>query len=390
MPRHFLFLQGLPGPSFRMLAQALRKQGCHTSRINLNGGDWLDWRIGNATAYRGSANGWADWLRQYLTENAVTDIVLFGELRPRHHMAISLAAELGMQLFEFEEGYLRPNHVTIQRWIAGHRCEAGTGLDPAAPEMPVAASFKRRMRESTLYWIATTVTRPWYRHYQSHRIYPAWLEMLYWCRRRIRRVSEKAYSRAAVEAIGNHPFFLFPLQLDGDAQIVGRSSFASMKHALDMVIESFVHHAPADTFLLIKRHPFDPDIADWAAQIRELSGQWAVADRVRYVARYDLEPLLERCCGVVLVNSTVGPLALAKGKAVYAMGQAIYARHGLTHHGPLDDFWRQPQSPEAGAFQQFTADLKMQSQVNGGFHSDAALEQLVSSAMSVLLAQRQS
>ena len=390
MPRHFLFLQGLPGPSFRMLALALRNHGHRVSRINLNGGDWLDWRIGDATSYRGSADGWADWLRRYLRENDVTDIVLFGELRPRHHIAITLAAELDVQLFEFEEGYLRPNHVTIQRWIVGQRCEAGIGLNPAEPEMPVTASFKRRMRESTLYWIATTITRPWYRHYQSHRIYPAWLEMLYWWRRRLRRVSEKAYSRAAVDAIGNSAFFLFPLQLDGDAQIVGRSSFASMKHAVDTVIESFAHHAPAGTFLLIKRHPFDPDIADWDAQIRELSGQWAVADRVHYVARYDLEPLLDRCCGVVLVNSTVGPLALARGKPVYAMGQAIYARHGLTHNGPLDDFWPQPQSPEARAFQQFTTDLKMQSQVNGGFHSNAALEQLVASALSVILAQGQS
>jgi capsular polysaccharide export protein len=388
MPRHFLFLQGLPGPSFRMLAQALRTYGHRASRINLNGGDWLDWRIGDAVSYRGRADSWADYLRRYVTENGVTDIILFGELRPRHHSAFALAQDLGLQLFEFEEGYLRPNHVTVQRWVGGQRCDAGAGLDPSSPETPIMASFQRRMRESTLYWLATTLACPWYRHYQSHRIYPAWLEMLYWIRRRLRRTSEKAESRAAVGAIGDSPFFLFPLQLDGDAQIVGRSSFSSMKHALDTVLASFANNAPHGTLLLIKRHPFDPDVADWAAQVRELSGQWGVADRVHYVSRHDLDPLLERCCGILLVNSTVGPLALGRGKPVHPIGQAIYARAGLTDNRTLDAFWADPHPPQPGAFDDFVSDMKAQSQVNGGFHSEAALGQLVASALSVLLADR--
>lgn len=385
MPRHFLFLQGLPGPAFRMLARDLRNEGQRISRINLNGGDWFDWRIGDALSYRGRASGWAVWLRRYLQENHVTDIVLFGELRPRHQTAINLAAELGIQIFEFEEGFLRPNHVTIQRWIAGERCAAGAGLDPSAPERPITASFKRRMRESTLYWVASTIAHPWYRHYQSHRLVPAWVEMFYWMRRWLRRASENANSQGAIAAIGAAPFFLFPLQLDGDAQIVGRSSFASMKHALEKVLKSFSSHAPQGTFLLIKRHPFDPDMADWAGQISELTGQWNMADRVCYVSRYDLEPLLNQCGGVVLVNSTVGPLALAKGKPVHAMGQAIYAQPGLTHSGELDEFWTQAQPPEPAAYDGFVRDLKTQSQVNGGFHSKAALKQLVQSARAVLL-----
>jgi capsular polysaccharide export protein len=241
------------------------------------------------------------------------------------------------------------------------------------------------MIESVRYWLVATLARPLFRHYRSHRIYPAWLEMLYWCRRWLRKTKETQTSKAAFNAIGERGFFLFPLQLDGDAQIVGRSSFASMANALDHVMASFAAHAPANAVLLVKRHPFDPDLADWATQIAEQSGQWGIANRVLYVSRYDLDPLLDRCLGVVTVNSTVGPLALARGKPVHVLGQAIYDRSGLVDSRPLEHFWIAPKPPEPEAFDAFTAQLKAHSQINGGFHSAGGLQLLVANSLAVML-----
>lgn len=371
-----------------MLAKALRAAGHRASRINLNGGDWMDWRIGDAVNYRGRAENWHDWLRAYLISQDVTDIVLFGELRPRHRAAIMLATELSIQLFEFEEGYLRPNHVTVERWLEGSKDRHACSHMAVGEEIPVQGHFTNRMREAGRYWLAATLARPWFPHFRSHRLYPAWLELLYWGRRTWRKKREKRSSKAVVAEIGRRPFILFPLQLDGDAQIVGRSTFASMANALDHVLESFAAHAPPGLLLLVKRHPFDPDPADWATEIIELAAQWGVSNRVRYVARFDLAPLLDRCRGVVTVNSTVGPLALAQGKPVHVLGEAIYARPALTDDRPLDSFWRSPRPPEPGAFKAFTADLKRQSQVNGGFHSEDALRLLVENATATLLTER--
>lgn len=387
MSRHFLFLQGLPGPSFQMLALALRQAGHRASRVNFNGGDWTDWRIGDATNYRGTAGHWADWLRTTIISEGVTDIVLFGELRPRHQVAIELATELSVQLFEFEEGYLRPNHVTVERWLQGTKYNFDAYRLTLTDELSVEGHFVRRMRESAIYWAATTLARPWFPGYRSHRLYPAWFELLYWCRRRWRKSSEKIQSKAVIREIGQQPFFLLPLQLDGDAQIIGRSTFLSMTRALEHVLESFAAYAPSDMLLLVKRHPFDPDPYDWATQIAELSGRWGVLDRVRYVSRYDLDPLLERCVGVVTVNSTVGPLALARGKPVHAMGQAVYRRPELVDCRSLNDYWASPKPPLEGAFDNFSVALRQHSQINGGFHSDKALELLVRNALPVLLAE---
>jgi capsular polysaccharide export protein len=384
MQRHFLFLQGLPGPFFRILGEALRGKGHKVSRINMNGGDWLDWRIGSAVSYRGKADGWPEWLRVHVIENEITDIILFGELRPRHRAAMMLAAELSLRVFEFEEGYLRPNHVTIDQWGGGQKIATGQVPVKLSEEVPVDGHFRRRMTESAWYWLAAAIARPIFWHYRSHRLHPAWLELLYWSRRRLFKSREKKRSKEAVKAIGDRPFFLFPLQLDGDAQIVGRSTFASMTHALDHVLTSFATHAPADALLLVKRHPFDPDLTNWAAQLAEQSGQWGIADRVFYVSRFDLDPLLLRCAGVVTVNSTVGPLALARGRPVHVLGKAIYDQPGLVDPGPLEWFWTTPQPPEPGAFAAFTSRLKAHSQVNGGFHSEAGLQLLVANTLAVI------
>jgi capsular polysaccharide export protein len=41
--RRFLFLQGPPGPFFRLLGAALATRGHGVLRVNLNGGDAHDW-----------------------------------------------------------------------------------------------------------------------------------------------------------------------------------------------------------------------------------------------------------------------------------------------------------------------------------------------------------
>src|SRR3546814_13503538 len=56
--RTFLFLQGPHGPFFAMLAEALRARGHRALRININGGDKVDWPGEGATDYRGTFRNW--------------------------------------------------------------------------------------------------------------------------------------------------------------------------------------------------------------------------------------------------------------------------------------------------------------------------------------------
>ena len=60
--------------------------------------------------------------------------------------------------------------------------------------------------------------------------------------------------------------------------------------------------------------------------------------------------LLKRSRGIVLVNSSIGTLALEHGCAVKALGTATYDMPGLTFQGSLDDFWTASMTPDPSFF----------------------------------------
>ena len=111
--RHFLFLQGLPGPFFKRLAAALRADGHRCTRVAFTGGDLLDWGRRDCLPYHGRAGDWPAWLEQRIASLGITDIILFGDCRPLHIAAHAVARRLGVPVHVFEEGYLRPWWVTL-------------------------------------------------------------------------------------------------------------------------------------------------------------------------------------------------------------------------------------------------------------------------------------
>ena len=111
-PRRILFLQGLASAFFRRLGAALTARGHHVTRVNFNGGDKLFWRLPGAIDFRGTLAEWPAALGELLEQRRITDIVLFGDCRPLHRVAIKLAAHRGIPVHVFEEGYLRPSWIT--------------------------------------------------------------------------------------------------------------------------------------------------------------------------------------------------------------------------------------------------------------------------------------
>lgn len=390
--RHFLFLQGHPGPFFNLFGRALRAQGCRVSRICFNGGDVFDWRQRGAHWYRGTLDDWPAWLKRYLSGSNITDIILFGDCRPVHIVARALAAELNIPVHVFEEGYLRPDYATLERdGVNGYSTlprtlEALRDVDTAplpAPE-PVHAEFGRRARGTICYAAASIGLRPLFPHFKSHRLHSFLAEAKGWTLRWLRRACETKDSGAALKALTGKRFFLFPLQLDGDSQLHIHAPFASMTDALVQVLQSFAHAADADTHLLIKMHPLDPDLFGWRNQVTAMIAAHGLSGRAVFIERGDLPPLLESAAGVVTVNSTIGPLAMAVGTPVFVLGTAIYHIDGLTAAGSLDAFWAAPTPVDPGAFALFTRVLTQHALVNGGFHSRDGLRLLIQGSLKKL------
>lgn len=383
--RNVLLLQGLMGPLFRRLGQALRCDGYGVHKVNFNGGDRLFWRLPNGIDYRGSPAEWPAALTSLIADRQITDVVLFGDCRPMHMVAVSVCRDLHIPVHVFEEGYIRPDwvtlelggvngHSTLPRDPAWYRAEAAA-LPPAPEHLPVPSSFRRRATEGLLYNVADVLTRWRYPYWENHRPWHPLVEGMGWTRKLMRRKAAALRSNdvlASLEA-RDEPYMLFPLQLDSDAQIRLHSSFAGIADALRMVITSFAANAPADLRLVVKEHPLDNGVRDWRLETVTLAALHGVADRVDYLESGDIVPVAQRSMGMVTINSTSGTLALALDVPVITLGQAVYDIEGITFQGRLDDFWCNPGKPDTETFAAFRRVLIDRCLVAGGFFSEEAL-----------------
>lgn len=384
--RSFLFLQGPPGPLFRRLGDALRERGHQVCRVNLGGGDRLDWPEG-AIDYQGTFSEWPTFVDRLLREQSITDLLLFGDCRPYHVKAHGIAKLRGVRTFVLEEGYLRPDWMTLELDGVNARSSlrgskewflAEAARLPEVPALPaIGASFKRRARDSYWYYhhVVTGLLR--YPHYRSHRQGSIIMDGLGWTWRLLRQTSRESRAQRTWAAVRGRKVFLFPLQLSGDFQIRAHSPFADMQGASTYVLESFAMHAPGDAHLLIKRHPLDSSFFDWGAFVARLATRLQVADRVHFTDGGDLDEMAAETTGLICVNSTSATLALAHGKPVCAIGGAIYKMEGLTHHGHVDDFWSEPHAPQPGLYEAFRKVLVDRCLVRGGLASESAVETLI-------------
>lgn len=118
--KRIVLLQGPVGPFFRQLADALKAAGATVSKINFNAGDWFFFPR-HAINYRGTMQAWPSWFRRFCENERVDAVLLFGDCRPIHRDAHAVAVDLGIDVGVFEEGYIRPNYVTLERHgVNGH------------------------------------------------------------------------------------------------------------------------------------------------------------------------------------------------------------------------------------------------------------------------------
>jgi capsular polysaccharide export protein len=388
--RAFLFLQGPPGPMMYQLATSMRDRGMKVERINICGGDRADWPEA-ATNFRGRFRDWPVFFDNFLREHQITDILLFGDCRPYHVSARGVAALRGVRTYVLEEGYLRPHWMTLELdGVNGHSrlarnkewlIEQARGLAPEPYLPPITATFRRRVRDTARHYIAVHRGKFAYPFYRTHRPGSALMEAAGWG---WKYLTSRHHSRQAEEVIGGlqgKPFFLFPLQLSGDYQIRSHSPFPDMRAAARYVIESFARHAPDETHLLVKAHPFDTSLFNWRSYIGRHAARLGIRERVHFIDGGNLEELSTETTGMVCVNSTSATLALAAGRPVCTLGEAIYKVPGLTFPRHLDEFWSEPIPPEPGLYGAFRRVLVDRCLVRGGIASETAVQTLVKSML---------
>jgi capsular polysaccharide export protein len=394
--RVFLMLQGPPGPFFWELAEKLRREGATVLRINLSGGDHYDWP-GDAVHYRGRMADWTLHVDRFMRAHRVTDLLIFGDCRPVHIAARQMAQLRHINVHVFEEGYVRPNWMTLERdgvngnsrFVRDPATLLARAADlPPLPNLPgIISNSKRRARDSYWHYHYVCIGRfvLHYPHYKSHRPDSIMGEGICWTRKLLRRRKVAQHAERVIADVAPGSYFLFPLQLNADYQIRAHSPFSTMYQAVDYVMASFAEHAPRDAVLLVKQHPMDISFRSWETFVVAHAKRLGIADRVFHIDGGDLQKLALNSRGVVVVNSTSATFALADGRPVITLGSAIYSMPGITHQGPLDEFWSAPQPPRPEVYDAFLRCLHDHCLVRGGLASQSATRILVESAAERLL-----
>lgn len=347
-----------------------------------NGGDLTDARFGNKLIYRRSLADWPDWIRTAAKHHEITDLVLYGDCRPYHRLAIEQARHLGIRVHVMEEGYLRPNWVTCEPdGVNGNSSLTKLDLDQfggspiqhsqLGQEVDIRSDLSNYMVAGFAYYFWTALLTVAFPRYISHRDLDILGEASLWLSRTftwpIRRRRTKRALRA-IEAL-HKPVHLVLLQLNGDSQIKEHSSFSSVRHFVEHCIGEFVASRTAESLLVFKNHPLDNGVVNLARLIAEEARRHNLSERIFFVETGKLVPLLERSISVTAVNSTACHQALRRGIPTMVLGRAVFNHPQIVPRMRLADFFRLRPRRNISDYEKLVNLLRLTSQFNGGFYS---------------------
>ena len=380
LPGHrVLLLQGPMGPFFKQLAERLGGQGALCWKVNFNGGDWFDSRGMNSIDFRGEMEAWGDFLRDILIRKKIDLVYLFGDCREQHRIARQVCKELAVRVMVFEEGYIRPDYVTLEEGgVNGFSSiprDAQFYRDlpekPEPPRQPARFCFRRMALAAVLYYLFASLLRWRYWRYEHHKSLSPLKKGAMWLRSGIRKKLYQSRDRLTTRRLAaelSKRYFLVALQVHNDSQVTQHSKYGSIEQFIGEVMESFALHAPKHHFLVIKHHPMSRGHQHYGALIAKLAVRHGIGARVIYAHDLHLPTCLDHALGVVMINSTVGLSALLHGAPTKVLGQAFYDMPGLTCQKPLGEFWGAPSLVDRELYLRLRTYLIEKTQLNGSFY----------------------
>lgn len=378
MAGRVLLLQGPAGPFFSLLAEELKADGHEVFKINFNGGDEAWYAHSGAWNYTGDLAGWPEFFADFINQHAIDRILLSGDCRPYHRRAMRVARELDTAVFVFEEGYVRPDYITLEPdGMHGYSNLSRNPDDykvsgPIEPDEPrrVGGTFWPFAWYAMRYYLAVRRRRRKFPHYEHYRPTSPLSEGFCWLRSGLQKLYYRRADRPLARSLASQPgsYFLAPLQVHCDPQITFHSGGLTIESFIARAIRSFARNAPAGTRLVFKHHPMDRAYYHHGRLINVLAAQYEVRGRVHYLHEGHLPTLLTRARGTVTVNSSVGLSSILHRTPVKTLGDAVYDMPGLTCQESLDSFWREPGEVDRRLYQCFRHYLVANVLGNGSFY----------------------
>ncbi|ECK8048831.1 capsule biosynthesis protein [Campylobacter coli] len=376
-----LLLQGPVGTFFHRLAIKMKKNKTKVFKLNFNGGDFLFYPSGKRC--KCDEKDLENFYENFFKEKKTDAIVMYNDCRLIHAKAIKVAKELGIGIWIFEEGYLRPYCITFEK--DGVNANSSLPRDKnfylscnistkeSIKEIP--GGFKFMAFSTFLYWFFSFLLAPFFNNKLHHRtLYP--FEFLFWFRSLYRKYLYKFTEKKLNQKIYSleKKYFLAILQVYNDTQIKHHYK-KSIEEFIEELILSFANHARAKSYLVFKHHPMDRGYRNYSKLINGLSQKYHVEGRIFYVHDTYLPTLLKNALGCITINSTVGLSAILEGCPTKVCGNAFYNFEGLAYPKKLQFFWREAHAykPNPSLVINFKNYLLNTNQFNGNFYKNSFL-----------------
>ena len=380
--KNILFLQGPMGFYFKKLQVKLKKTN-NVFRIGFNKGDEFFSLKEGFYSYKGNINKWEEFISIFLEEKHIDIVFLFGDTRTYHSKAINICKSNKILVYVFEEGYIRPNYITLEKY--------GTNNYSILPRerlfyekldfKNIKIGKEKKISQYTYLWMAwqagiyyliSSLFKNQYPNYLHHRNFSTRKEFLValinfyrWVKYKIKEKNLK--NKYKIEL--SKKYFFVVLQTVNDSQIKFHSNFNSMEEFIVFTIKSFSSNAPKDKILVFKHHPMDRGRADYFSFILNLSIKFGISKRVHIIYDVHLPTLLKNAIGTITINSTVGLSSLNHKTPVICLGKAIYDIDGITARGlSLDEFWNLNLKINTSLLENYKCYLIKYTQINGSFY----------------------
>lgn len=371
---NILFLQGPIGPFFKRFSKCLAKNN-KIYKINFTAGDFVFYP--SKYNYKDNLSNLKSYLDNFYKTNNITCIILFGDTRPIHEIAINLAKKLNIKIYVFEEGYLRPNYITCElNGVNANSLMSKNKNDYKQLNIYkensklFKSSFNIMALYALTYYTFSIIFACFYNNKNYHRPLNI-MELFRWFRHFYRKAKyyfkEKNVDNLAKKY--HKKYFLAVLQVHNDSQIKKHFKGKSMKKFIVNTIKSFAK-SKSKSVLIFKHHPLDIAYTDYTNIINELAKRLGINDKVFYIHRGHLPTLLRNAKGCICINSTVGMQALYHNCPTIALGNAIYDIDTLVYKKSLDSFWQNAHNfiSDYDLYLKFQGYLLKNNQYNANFY----------------------
>ena len=384
--KNVLFLQGPMGDFFKKLDLTFRQKGATTYKIGLNGGDWYFSNRDNYIPFKDKKEVWEVYVKDFLITHKIDKIFLFGDCRYYQSKAIKVALKLDIDIYVFEEGYVRPHYITMERF--GVNDYSHISRDPnfykslkkiSSPTILHARQNKLKMiLGAGTYYLVANILHKSYPYYKHHRDFSSLKELFYGLRGAWRKLIYPLYEDKYLKKIKktlSKKYFFIPLQTHNDFQILQHSEYGSIEKFIIEVLESFSQHSDKKIWLIFKHHPVDRGRQNYKNFIMHQAELLEIENRILVIHDIHLPTCIQHAKGTITINSTVGLTSIGYKIPTITLGNAIYDIEGLTCKGMgLETFWQTPKKPDAALYHKFKEHLIETTQLNGSFYGRFPVE----------------